>query len=211
LRRFDAPWWLAVGRAALALGVPVFLSACAVSSISSPFKSGSADETASSVNADRLLENAKADNGQDAASSGAAAHCPQIVAWPYDRLLTVYEPGHNGDSLSIVHRGEITKLARECQIYSDRVVVKYGFAGRVLLGPKGQPGVVNLPVNVHVAGTDKKVLAKDAMKLTATIPVGNPVGYFSMVKEISFPVVVGSRPEDYKIFIAFDKPGGGQG
>jgi hypothetical protein len=172
----------------------VLLSACAVSSISSPFKSGSADDAASSVNADRLLENAKADNGQDAAASGAAAHCPQIVAWPYDRLLTVYEPGHNGDSLSIVHRG-----------------VKYGFAGRVLLGPKGQPGVVNLPVNVHVSGTDKKVLAKDAIKLTATIQAGNPVGYFSMVKEISFPVVVGSRPEDYKIFIAFDKPGGGQG
>ena len=101
----------------------MFLSACAVSSISSPFKSGSADDAASSVNADRLLENAKADNGQDAASSGAAAHCPQIVAWPYDRLLTVYEPGHNGDSLSIVHRGEITKTARECQLEPGRVTV----------------------------------------------------------------------------------------
>jgi len=207
-------WWLAVGRAALALAVPVLLvllSACAVSSISSPFKSGTADDTASSVNADRLLANAKSDTGQEAAASGASAHCPQVVAWPHDRLLTVYEPGHNGDSLSIVHRGEITKLARECQLYSDRVVVKYGFAGRVLLGPKGQAGVVNLPIRIHVAATDKKVLAKDAVKLTATIPAGNPVGYFSMVREISFPVVVGSRPEDYKIFVAFDKPGGGQG
>jgi len=210
LRRLHALRWLAVGRAALALVVPVLLSACAVSSISSPFKSGSADDAASSVNADRLLETAKSDTGQEVAASGAA-HCPQVVAWPHDRLLTVYEPGHNGDSLSIVHRGEITKLARECQLYSDRVVVRYGFAGRVLLGPKGQAGVVNLPVRVQVAGTDKKVLAKDAMKLTATIPAGNPVGYFSMVREISFPVIVGSRPEDYKIFVAFDKPGGGQG
>ena len=31
-------------------------------------------------------------------------------------------------------------MARECQLYPDRVVVKYGFAGRVLLGPKGHPG-----------------------------------------------------------------------
>jgi hypothetical protein len=208
LRRLHASRWLAVGRAALALAVPALLSACAVSSISSPFKSGSADEAASSVNADKLLETAKADNGQEGAASAAEAHCPQVVAWPHDRLLTVYEPGHNGDSLSIVHRGEITKLARECQLYSDRVVVRYGFAGRVLLGPKGQSGVVNLPVRVHVAGPDKKVLVKDAMKLTATIPAGNPVGYFSMVREVSFPVVVGSRPEDYKIFVAFDKPGG---
>ena len=105
---------------------------------------------------------------------------------------------------SIVHRGEITKLARECQLYSDRVVVKYGFAGRVLLGPKGQAGVVNLPVHVRVAGADKKVLANDTVKLTATIPAGNPVRLLLHGREISFPVVVGSRPEDYKIFVAFE-------
>jgi len=37
------------------------------------------------------------------------------------------------------------------------------------------------------------------------VPQGNPVGYFSMVREISFPVQVGTRLEDYKIFVAFKK------
>jgi len=189
----------------------VLLSACAVSSISSPFKSGSADDAASSVNADRLLENAKADNGQDAAASGAAAHCPQIVAWPYDRLLTVYEPGHNGDSLSIVHRGEITKLARECQIYGDRVTVKYGLAGRVLLGPKGAPGQVTLPVSIKVSDADRKVLANDKASVSTIIPTENPVGYFSVVKEITFPITMGMRPEDYKVFVAFERTQAGAG
>ena len=58
-----------------------------------------------------------------------------------------------------IHRGEITKMARECQLYSDRVVVKYGFAGRVLLGPKGAPGTVTLAVTIRVAGADQKTLA----------------------------------------------------
>ena len=31
--------------------------------------------------------------------------------------------------------------------------MKYGFAGRVLLGPKGRPGPITLPLKVHV--TDK--------------------------------------------------------
>jgi hypothetical protein len=43
------------------------------------------------------------------------------------------------------------------------------------------------------------------MKITTTIPAGAPAGYFSMVREIAFPIVVGTRPEDYKIFVAFDR------
>jgi len=35
-----------------------------------------------------------------------------------------------------------------------------------------------------------------------TIPAGRTVGYFSMVREISFPVQAGTRLEDYKIFVA---------
>jgi hypothetical protein len=133
------------------------------------------------------------------------------VAWPRDRLLTVYQPEHVGETNAIVHRGEITKMARECQLLSDRVVVKYGFAGRVLMGPKGGPGAVTLGINVRVAGAQQNTLATDKMKVTTTIPPGGPAGYFSMVREIAFPIVVGTRPEDYKIFVAFDRNVAGAG
>ena len=189
---------------------PLFLSACAVSSFSNPFRTGSEDTSASAVTPGKLLETAKADTGTDL-PGGMSAHCPQVVAWPRDRLLTIYEPGHVGDQLAIVHRGEITKMARECQLYSDRVVVKYGFAGRVLLGPKGGPGSVTLPVSIHVAGSDQKTLATDKMSITTTVPQGDPAGYFSMVREIAFPIQVGSRPEDYKVFVAFDRTQAGAG
>jgi hypothetical protein len=116
-----------------------------------------------------------------------------------------------GDANSIVHRGEISKLARECQLYSDRVIVKYGFAGRVLLGPKGGPGTVTLGVSVRVAGAQQNTLATDKMSVTTTIPPGNPAGYFSMVREIAFPIVVGTRPEDYKVFVSFDRNVAGAG
>jgi hypothetical protein len=210
LRRSDALWWVRPGCLAGLLAVPVVVSGCAVSKFSNPFRSGSEDTSASAVTPDRLLETAKADSGEDL-PGGLSSHCPQVVAWPRDRLLTIYQPGHTGDSLSVVHRGEITKMARECQIYSDRVVVKYGFAGRVLLGPKGAPGTVNLPVNIRVAGSEQKTLATDKMSIATTIPQGDPVGYFSMVREIAFPIQIGTRPEDYKVFVAFDHnvPGAG--
>ena len=184
------------------------VSGCAVSKLSNPFKSGNEDTAASTVTEDRLLETAKADTGTDL-PGGNSSHCPQVVAWPRDRLLTIYEPGHANDNLAVVHRGEITKMARECQLYSDRVIVKYGFAGRVLLGPKGGPGPVTLGVNIRVAGAQQNTLATDKMTVTTTVPAGGPAGYFSMVREIAFPIVVGTRPEDYKVFVAFDQPKAG--
>jgi hypothetical protein len=192
------------------MAAAVLASGCAVSRLSSPFGTGDADSSASAVTEDRLMATAKADTGTDL-PAGFSAHCPQLVAWPRDRLLTIYQPGHVGDTNSVVHRGEITKMARECQLYSDRVIVKYGFAGRVLLGPKGGPGTVTFMVNIRVAGTQQNTLATDKMNITATIPAGDPAGYFSMVREIAFPIVVGSRPEDYKVFVAFDRNVAGAG
>jgi hypothetical protein len=187
------------------IAVPFFVSGCAVSKFSNPFSSGNADSSASAVTESRLLETAKADAGPDL-PGGLSSHCPQVVAWPRDRLVNVYQPGHAGDALAIVYRGEITKMARECQLYSDRVVVKYGFAGRVLLGPKGAPGTVTLSVSIRVAGAQQNTLATDKMSVTTTIPPATPAGYFSMVREIAFPIMVGTRPEDYKVFVAFDQP-----
>jgi hypothetical protein len=60
-------------------------------------------------------------------------------------------------------------------------------------------------VNIRASGADRQVLARDTIKITTTIVEGNPIGYFSMVKEISFPMSVGTRPEDYKIFVAFQR------
>jgi len=192
------------------LAASLLLSACAVSTLSNPFRSGSEDTSASAVTPDKLLATAKADTGTDF-PTGMSAHCPQVVAWPRDRLVTIYQPGHVGDQLAVLHRGEITKMARECQLYSDRVVVKYGFAGRVLLGPKGGPGAVTLPVSIRVAGTDQKTLATDKMTISTTVPQGDPAGYFSMVREIAFPIQMGTRPEDYKVFVAFDHTQAGAG
>lgn len=208
MRRTDALWWLCPCALVGLIAVPVFVAGCAVSKLANPFRSGSEDTSASAVTESRLLETAKADTGTDL-PSGLSTHCPQVVAWPRDRLLTVYQPGHAGDQLAIVHRGEITKMARECQLYSDRVVVKYGFAGRVLLGPKGAPGTVTLPVSIRVAGAQQNTLATDKMSVTTTVPPDSPAGYFSMVREIAFPIVVGTRPEDYKVFVAFDQPKAG--
>mgnify|MGYP001829050175 FL=1 len=134
--------------------------------------------------------------------AGRASSCPKVVAWPNEKLRTVYQRGHDGDANFIVYRGEITKLSRECQLTGGRVLVKYGYAGRVLLGPKGHAGSYSLPVSVKATDAYKAQIARDRMTVRVTVPGGQTVGYFSMVRQISLPVRPGTRLEDYKVFVA---------
>ncbi len=183
------------------------LSGCAISTFSNPFKRDTAvnynADTPPPVTEDAMLANAKTDTGSDISpTAGASQHCPQVVAWPQDRVITTYQSGHKGDSLAIIYRGELTKLARDCQLVGNRVTVRYGFAGRVLLGPKGHSGTYTLPVSIRVSNPDKKVISHSRLRVPAPVPSGNPVGYFSAVKTTSFSVATGTRPEDYQIFVA---------
>ena len=103
-----------------------------------------------------------------------------------------------------MHRGEITKLSRECQIYGDRVTVKYGFAGRVLLGPRGARAGDDADQHQGRRCRPQGAGQRQSERVDHRSD-RNPVGYFSMVKEITFPITMGMRPEDYKVFVAFER------
>lgn len=200
-------------RAGAATGVvALVVGGCAISQITSPFRSKSEPETwAPAVSEARLLEAARSDTTGRVEMVGVVTDCPAFRVWPSDKLLTVYEIGQVGDSMAIVYRGEITKTARECQVLPNKVVVKYGVAGRVLLGPKGKPGPVSLPMQVQVTDRTRKVISSQKLKVAVSMSLEDPVGYFSTVNEIPITLPVGSRPADFEVFVAFDRshPGAG--
>ena len=188
------------------------LSACGVSQLTSPFRSKQKQKNFEQpVSEASLLEAARTDTTGQVSIETAITGCPQFKIWPRDRLLTVYDVGRVGDGLAIQYRGEITKTARECQIQPNHVTVKYGFAGRVLLGPRGRPGQVQMPMKIHVADHTRNIVSTQNIAIAVTIPVDNPVGYFSAVKKLSFAIPPGVPPSDFKLFIAFDRsmPGSG--
>jgi hypothetical protein len=165
-----------------------------------------------SVTEEQLLSAAKSDLGDSGGAGGEVAHgCPRFQVWPRDNTLTIYEQGRVGDGLAVMHRGEITKTARECSIEPGRVTVKYGFSGRVLLGPRGRDGSVSLPLNIFVTDAKRERIAADKVKVDTQVTIEKPIGYFSAVKTISFPVPVGARPGEFELFVGFERnvPGAG--
>jgi hypothetical protein len=135
----------------------------------------------------------------------AANGCPAIQVEAGQRDLTVYEGNRVGNSKAVIHHSEITKTARECKLAGGMVQVKYGIAGRVLLGPKGKPGSVVLPATMLVLDKAKGKLTSEPFTLNVTITRENPISYFAVVRDVTIPVREGTQPGDYSITIAFEK------
>jgi hypothetical protein len=197
----------------------VLASGCGLSSLTSGlggsiFGSSSSQSTASpGVNEEQLLSAAKtSDDGSVSPIVGeVAAGCPRLSISPRGKNLTIYEDGRAGDGLAIMHRGEITKTARECQIEPGRVTVKYGFSGRVLLGPRGKAGNITLPINVVVTDSKREKITSDSMSVAVSVAVDNPIGYFSTVHAVTFNIPEGSRPGEFELFVGFDQSAKGAG
>jgi hypothetical protein len=197
----------------------ILASGCGISSITSGLGTsifgGSSSQSTSTpgVNEEQLLSAAKtSNNGPVNPIVGEVAHgCPRLSISPRGGHLTIYEDGRAGDGLAIMHRGEITKTARECQIEPGRVTVKYGFSGRVLLGPRGNAGNVTLPVNVVVTDSKREKITSDSMNVAVGVAVDNPIGYFSTVRTVTFDIPEGSRPGEYELFVGFDQDAQGAG
>jgi hypothetical protein len=150
-----------------------------------------------------------AQTGGAAAEPGASLECPVIAAAQLDKVITVYDQARLNDNQFVMHRGEITKTARECQVFSNTVSVKYGVAGRVILGPKAKPGIITLPAMLTVTDPAKAKVRTVPMKIQVQVSMEEPVGFFSIVGQIDIPVSPGALAKDYRLSVAFEKKGAG--
>ena len=202
--------------AAVAVSVAIGLGGCGLSSLTSGIGGGilgggsASKTTGQPLTQEKMLTAAKGDPAM--AVGGEVAHgCPRFQVQPRDHHVTIYEQGRVGDGLAVAHRGEITQTARECQIEGNRVTVKYGFSGRVLLGPRGQAGTVSLPVNVLVTDAKRERITYDKTAIDVAVSLDKPIGYFSAVRTVTFSIPEGTRPGEFDVFVGFDPktPGAG--
>jgi hypothetical protein len=135
--------------------------------------------------------------------------CPNFDVSASDSTITFHAPGLGNDALAVMHRGEITNTARECGPSANGMAVKYGFSGRVLLGPKGQAGSITLPATVTVVEGTSGTLKTENVRVVVDIPAGSTAGYFSEVREIDLPVQSDVSPKSYRIYVGFDRAASG--
>lgn len=100
----------------------------------------------------------------------------------------------------------IGRVARECARREDgSISVKIGVEARVLLGPAGAPGRVEVPVAFRIKVADKVVVSRFE-RTDATLAPGEAQGFATLVvDDISIPPAMSA---DYEIEVGL---GGGRG
>lgn len=134
-------------------------------------------------------------------------YCPDLRVREGTEMLRRFERGKQDEPASLIWQASIGDTAREC-LYDleGNLTLRIGVSGRVLAGPKGGPGVVNLPLRIAVVKYQEAVLYSDLKQLAITIPAANST-VFRNVYEATVPSP--GRDRDYLIYVGFDEEGKG--
>lgn len=137
--------------------------------------------------------------------------CPSVTVRTGASTLTI--TGKSADSadpsaLALRYQGSVVRTARECKVSGGTITMKVGIDGRIILGPAGGPGVVDVPLRLAVVheGPQAKAIASRLVHVPVTVAEGAPYANFEHVEQdITFPL---PRPigaiDDYVVYVGFD-------
>ena len=178
---------------------------------------GTATDLLKSSPLDLFSSSSKATNDASAAGgSGNASSddidCPEIrIRSGAATLMIGSKPGVEPSALELRYQGSIIRTARECHVNAGIMTMKVGIEGRVITGPAGGPGTVDVPLRIAVVqeGVTPKAVASKFGRETVTIGGSNDRVIFTHIEsDIAFPL---PRPlgliDAYVVYVGFDPIG----
>jgi hypothetical protein len=154
-----------------------------------------------------------APDGAAAAITADDIDCPEVqVRIGAATLMVGSKPGEAApNALDVRYQGSIIRTARECHINSGMMTIKVGIEGRIITGPAGGAGTVDVPMRVAVVqeGVSPKTVATKFGKEVVTVNSAvDRVTFTHIEPDITFPL---PQPlgliDRYVIYVGFDPLG----
>ena len=138
-----------------------------------------------------------------------APPCPVVDIRSGASTLTVYGAGEQV-ATNVRYQGTIAQTARECAALGATMAVKVGMQGRIILGPLGGPGQLDVPIRLAVVheGPEPKTIWTKLYRVPVTIPAGQGnVPFVHVEQDITFPLPKAADLEMYVLYVGFDQLG----
>jgi hypothetical protein len=194
------------GRAVVALIGAVALSGCSGAS--------SIIDSAPSLGSRfaNLFSSAKPGVTQPASPTPSApdVECPGVDIRTGASTLEVAAKSAQPTAGDLRYQLSFGQTARECLVQAGTMSIKVGVQGRVILGPMGAPGQINVPLRYAVVreGREPKTVATKFKRLSVAVPPDQTHVQFVDVEEgLSFPLPSKSELDAYVIYVGFDEIG----
>ena len=141
--------------------------------------------------------------------------CPEVkIRYGAATLMIGDKPGQQGEPnpLNVRYQGSIQRTARECHLAGNIMTMKVGVEGRVITGPAGGPGTIDVPLRVVVVQESvakQKVIVSKFERQTVTLNAAVDRAPFTLIDpDISFPL---PNPvtdiSQYVVYVGFDPLG----
>jgi hypothetical protein len=141
-----------------------------------------------------------------------ADDCPTVEIRTGAATLTVSGQSPEAAATDVRYQLSFTQFARQCSVIGADLVMKVGVQGRIIVGPTGVPGQVDIPLRYAVVreGADAKTIATKFKRVPAEVPPGQSSVVFSDVEEsLSFPMPSRAALGAYIVYVGFDEIGEG--
>jgi hypothetical protein len=133
--------------------------------------------------------------------------CPTVAVRQGAATLAITEPGTEAGPMTTRYQVSLGQMARECAALGGMMTMKVGVEGRVLLGPAGGPGQVDIPLRMAVVQegpAPKTVLSKFYKLAVAISPGQTSVPFVHVEQDLTFPTPRSADLDAYIVYVGFD-------
>lgn len=136
--------------------------------------------------------------------------CPAVDIRTGAESLVVSSKTSDGTEADVRYELALNRLARQCRLVDGNLVMRIGVEGRIVLGPAGAPGPVDVPLRFTVIqeGIEQKTIATRFKRIGAEVASGQGNVTFSDVDDdLSFPMPSRADLATYRVDVGFDEQG----
>lgn len=113
--------------------------------------------------------------------------------------------------MNLRYQAGLGQTARECKLNGQTLTMRVGVQGRVILGPAGGPGDIELPLRLAVIheGPEPKTILTKLNRVPVTIAPGDSnVAFTTIEEDLTFPMPRRmGQIDEYIVYVGFDPQG----
>jgi hypothetical protein len=142
--------------------------------------------------------------------SAPEVECPGVDIRSGASTLSIAAKAGQATAADLRYQLSFGQTARECAVQGENLAIKVGVQGRVIVGPMGGPGVVEVPLRYAVVreGIQPRTVATKFKRLPVTVaPDQTHVQFVDVEEGISFPLPPATEIHAYVVYVGFDEIG----
>jgi hypothetical protein len=149
---------------------------------------------------------------QPVANAQQDADCPYIDIRQGASTLTIPPPPIDGsnEAMTLKYQGTFTRAARDCKVVAGQMMMNIGVQGRIVVGPAGGAGQVDVPLRIAVVtspATGSRMITTKLVLIPVNVPDQNGAGFTHIEDGLTFPMPSASELSTYIVYIGFDPIG----